>query len=350
MYHKQDIVRKVGKVKKQLAFARYCFSRGDDEWFTGEVRKLGKTKNVVELSAPGEDGAEVFYHIFIPATYAGFFASYNKVLSYLYFADRYHLTPVVEYDKAFPYAETGPVNGSTNPFEYYFRQPGGIPLAQMQKSAVVLECRRENNWLVNELNEKAENYVRSQRQIQEMGRIVRKYIRLQPQVEALIRMQTEALLKGKKTLGVHVRGTDYKWNYNGHPVCVTAEEYLEQAKALADQSGYEQIFLATDDLTAVSAFRDAFGERLVYYEDVTRSDGKVTVMRSQSSRENHHYLLGLEVLRDMLTLAACDGLVAGLSHVSYAVRFQKVSYEQSFEDLVILNKGINEHTQYNCPK
>ena len=350
MYHKQDIIRKAEKVKKQLEFARYCYGRGADEWFTEEVRKLGKAKNVVELSAPGDVGASVLYHIFIPATYAGFFASYNKVLAYLYFADQFHLMPVVEFDKAFPYAEQGPVNGSENPFEYYFRQPCGISLTQMRESAVVLECRRENNWLANELNGKAENYIRSERQIREMGRIVQKYIRLQPPVEALIRTQMDSLLQNRKTLGVHVRGTDYKWNYNGHPVCVTTEEYLKQAEALVGRHGYEQVFLATDDLTALSIFRDTFGEKLIYYRDVTRSAGKVTVMKSQSDRKDHHYLLGLEVLRDMMTLAACDGLVAGLSHVSYAVRFQKVSYGQSFGDLVILNKGINEHTRNNCPK
>ena len=86
MYHKQDIVRKVGKVKKQLAFARYCFSRGDDEWFTGEVRKLGKTKNVVELSAPGEDGTEVFYHIFI---YYNSFIVYIYIISCIFFISFY---------------------------------------------------------------------------------------------------------------------------------------------------------------------------------------------------------------------------------------------------------------------
>ena len=315
-----------------------------------KYKKLGKEKNVVNLNVNGDKETEACYHIFIPASYAGFFSNFNRVLAYLYFADQYGLTPVVEFSKENTYAEKEAVNGSENPFEYYFRQPSGISLEDMKNRKVVLESRRENSWLANELDEKAVNYMRSDRFVQEMGRMIRKYIRLQPVVEEQLYSQINGLLNKKNTLGVHVRGTDFKWNYNGHPVCVTTEEYLAEAKRLVQEKGYEQIFLATDDLDAVSVFRDAFQEKLVVYDDVTRSNGNVTVMKSESDRKNHHYLLGLEVLRDMLTLAECDGLLAGLSQVSYAVRFQKESYEKQFQDLVILNKGINEHTRYNCPK
>ena len=106
--------------------------------------------------------------------------------------------------------------------------------------------------------------------------------------------------------------------------------------------------MATDDKKTVEQFQMAFGDKLVYYKDVVRSDGDETVMKSQSQRENHHYLLGLEVLRDMLTLAACDGLAAGLSQVSYSARIQKKSMGQEYRDLVVLNKGINQHRE-NCP-
>lgn len=92
-----------------------------------------------------------------------------------------------------------------------------------------------------------------------------------------------------------------------------------------------------------------YGDKIVYYKDVLRSNGQETVMNSISNRENHHYMLGLEVLRDMLTLARCDGMVAGLSQVSIAARIQKASYNKEYEDLVIIDKGMNYHGKYNCP-
>lgn len=350
MYSIQDIENKFKKLKKRLAFARFCMPHGDDEWFTSEVKKLGRDKNLVALSVRGNQNSPVLYHIFIAPSYSGFFANYNRVLAYLYFADQYNLTPVVEYSSETMYAEEHPVNGTQNPYEYYFMQPAGVSLQELSESAVVLEGRRENCWLVNELNDKAVNYLHSDKYIQELGKIVKKYIRLNEGVQNYITQQTTALLNGKRTLGVHVRGTDFKWNYNGHPVCVTCQEYLEKAQEMVKNRNYEQVFLATDDLDAVEKFREIFSEKLVFYQDVTRSNGNVTVMKSESDRENHHYLLGREVLRDMMTLAECDGLLAGLSQVSYAVRFQKESYNKKFDDMVILNKGVNEHTKNNCPR
>ncbi len=350
VYQIKDISYKIGKLKKRLRFSYECFFRGDDEWFVSQVKKLGKEKNIVGISK-GEKGEEgILYHIFVPASYAGFFANYGKVLAYLYFADQYHLTPVVEFSKKNLYAEDYPVNGSKNPFEYYFMQPCGISLDEMREHGPILESRRENSWMANELDDEMINYVRSERFIQEMARIVQKYIRLNPKVEEKILTDKKNLLDNKKTLGVHVRGTDFKQNYNGHPVCITVQEYLQKAVELTEHKRYEQIFLATDDCSAVKMFRDRFGNKLKVYSDVMRSDGNITVMKSESERKDHHYLLGLEVLRDMMTLADCDGFLAGLSQVSYAVRFQKLSYDKQFEDLVILNKGINEHTNRNCPK
>lgn len=350
MYNIRDLKRKLNKLKKQIEFVRFCMSHGYDEWFTGEVKKLGVAKNRVEVVTYGEEQDKVLYHIYIPKTYSGFFANYNRVLAYLYFSDQHHLTPVVEYDRETMYAEENPVNGSSNPFEYYFDQPGGVSLDEMKKSGTVLAALRENSWLVNELEEVSVNYVHSERFVSEMGRIVKSYIRLNEPVKRYLMQQKAQLLGEKSVLGVHVRGTDFKQNYNGHPVFIPVEEFLQQAVKMMDQGKYDRIFLATDDLNAVEQFQAVFGEKLVYYDDVIRSNGEVTVMKSDLSRKNHHYLLGLEVLRDMMTLADCDGFLAGLSQVSYAVRFQKESYGRKFRDLEILYKGTNEHTNRNCPK
>ena len=152
-----------------------------------------------------------------------------------------------------------------------------------------------------------------------------------------------------RILAVHVRGTDFKQHYNGHPVQVSIEEYCQAAAKLFYDKHYEKVFLATDDLDAVERFQKEFGSRLLFYRDVVRSKGNDTVMHSLSERENHHYLLGVEVLRDVYSMAQCDGLVAGLSQVSYAARIQKKSVGEEYGDLVILDKGINYHQKENCP-
>ena len=73
-------------------------------------------------------------------------------------------------------------------------------------------------------------------------------------------------------------------------------------------------------------------------------------MNSRLNRKHHHYLLGLEVLRDMHALAACEGLLAGLSQVVSAARIHKKSIGGEYGDLMIMDKGINYHKKKNCPK
>lgn len=345
------ISRRVKQFQKRLKFAVYCFPKGDDARFVCNVKKTGKENNLVYIENYGEKKMEhVLYHIKMEYSGSGFFADHNRLLCFLYFADKYGMKPVVEYHQDYCYAEKHPVNGTNNPFEYYFKQPSDISLEEMYTCRGVIRSRKENTNDAIMLNENSNGYARTERYIGEMARITKKYLSLREEVRNEIWGQIHKLFKINmcgQILGVHFRGTDFKRNYNGHPVNLTIEDYfLEIDKRVAQ--GYQRIFLATDDLDAVVKMKERYGEKVIYYDDVVRSSGDETVMNSADGRENHHYRLGLEVLRDMFTLAECDGLIAGLSQVSIAARIQKKSYDKEYEDLVIIDKGMNYHKSLNC--
>ena len=328
--------------KSEFEFVKYCLQRRKDTRFVKNVMSIGADSSLVNMVAMGDErNSHPLYFVAPDASGSGFFADHNRLLCYLYYADFFGLTPVVEYSPGYCYAEKEAVNGTENPFEYYFEQPSGVSLEQMKKARTVIKSRKENAALAGQLNETGYGYDFSDEYLDELGRISGKYIRLNNHVNRWMTEQIEDVIGNRKTLGVHVRGTDFKRNYKGHPVKVTTQEYLEQAKKVFVEKEYEAIFLATDDAWALMMFRELFGDKLRYYSDVVRSDGDETVMKSQVSRKNHHYLLGLEVLRDMYTLAACDGFVAGLSQVSFAARIQKKAESKEYVDMVILDKGMN---------
>ncbi len=79
-------------------------------------------------------------------------------------------------------------------------------------------------------------------------------------------------------------------------------------------------------------------------EDTLRSGNHSGAHESISERPLHHYKLGLEVLRDIYTLANCDSLVCGLSQVSIAAQYINAAIGRKFKKVVILNNGINEKT------
>ena len=103
------------------------------------------------------------------------------------------------------------------------------------------------------------------------------------------------------------------------------------------------LLLATDDTGALKEFERCFGGKLSYYKDTFRSDADTSVAFSEDSRENHHYMLGLEVLRDRETLSRCGALIAGLSQVSLAARIRKAGLNKEYQDLCIIDPGIVKH-------
>ena len=279
----------------------------------------------------------LLYRIVIGSRGEGFFAEYRRLLNYLYYADRLHLIPYIEFTQDFTYAEKHSVLGTSNPFEYYFMQPC-VSGTETEEWRYVLHNRDCDQDFARKL--KPENgYDTSEEYLTAMAEVTEKYIRLNQETEKMLG-SIKNMLSGKKKLGVHVRLTDFRKNYYGHPVCITADRYLAAAKEALEKANFDQIFLATDDLATVQLFRGEFGDRLLYYPDVTRSDGGVSVAFSQSERENHHYLLGMEVLRDMETLALCDGLVAGKSQVSICACIQR-RVTGSYTYQKILSEGYN---------
>lgn len=346
----------MGRIKNtinKIKFAKYCFSKGADNRFVKSVMEIGTIPELVIVKKPDnlnmDSMDKIKYHINMEESKSGFFADYNKLLEFLFFADYYNLVPVVQYSDKFCYAEKEPVNGRINPFEYYFQQPV-MTIEEMLNSGSYIESRKDNIFLAKKLCQKQEGYTKSDDYLQAMGRIAGKYIKLQPDIKEKIEADIQTLKNYKdiKVLGVHVRGTDFKRNYNGHPIAITPERFLEEVKDVLKISSYDKVFLATDDMNAVELFKAELGDQVIYYNDVIRSTEDETVMKSVNERKNHHFLLGLEVLRDMYTLVDCDGLVAGLSQVSFAARIMKYSQNACYKELRIVDKGINYHRNRNC--
>lgn len=337
----------MNRIKDTYEYFRFCFQKRNDVRFKKIIRSIGDAPELVDLKHYGEKNSEKpIYHILPGASGSGFFADFNRLLAYLYYADYFGLQPVIEFDPGFMYAEKEPVNGTTNPFEYYFEQPSRISLDDVYSSRCVIQSRKENAALAGRLNSSGYGYDFSDEYIKEMGRIVREYITLNSKTQEYFSLKT-VLTDSKKYLGVHVRGTDFKRNYKGHPVSIPVEDYVSATKDLMKEGAYDFVFLATDDENALDTFKKTFGDRLCFNRDITRSAEDETVMRSQSDRENHHYKLGLEVLSDAYTLGRCDGLVAGVSQVSTAARFWKAADKEKYEDLRILFEGIN-HKGSTC--
>ncbi|MBE5740693.1 MAG: hypothetical protein E7349_07610 [Clostridiales bacterium] len=309
--------------------------------FVQDVLEMDKNASYVKICNAGKANGKLIY---VAKTMGcdGFFAELRFVLHEIYYADKYGFIPVATMSESSCYAEAYPVNGSKNPFEYYFKPTSNIAYQEAEMEyAYVRHTWVQRKQIELDTGMVENNYKITDRYMETMSNIVKKYLRYNDAVQAYLDENTQ-MLAGKKILGVHVRGADFKRGYKNHPFIVTTDEYIAQAKEDFEQGNYDGVFLATDDQEALEKFSEMFADKLYYYKDVIRTDGDETVMKSESDRDNHHYKLGLEVIRDMHTLSCCSGLIAGMSNVSIFARILKKSRGEEYQTLTIIDKGIKK--------
>ena len=336
----KKIIRKIMEDYPRLGVVLYYIKHSGDKEY--QSKAMQTDPQVFRFRKLGNENPDKsIYYIVMGDRGDGFFAEYGRLLMYLYVADRYGFTPVIRFTDEFRYSEKVPVNGYDNPFQYYFEEPCGIDPGSAENSRNVALSEFVHT-LDKELSKERRGlYGYTDRYIDIMGEIQRKYIRLNPVVKKYIDENVNRILgeSRERIIGVHFRGTDYKKGLDGHPKYTTAGEQIEKTKELLQKGSYDKIFLATDDNDALNEFKQEFGEKLVFYNDVYRGSGDTSVVFSMDQRELHRYKLGLEVLRDMNTLSGCGALIAGPSQVSLAARITKAAENKKYRDLIIIDKG-----------
>ena len=269
----------------------------------------------------------------------GFFAELGMTLIKLYFADERGMVPYILWGENYVYYEPDGIRGEKNAFLHYFQQASEVTSIEHACHVVY-----QAPWHCNQVKALygAVSYDVSQDYIDAMACMLGKYIRYNDETKSYLEREYYGLLKDKKTLAVHYRGTDFNKGYNNHPIPVQVEQEIQKVKELLEQKDYEQIFLATDENAVVERFREEFGGLVKVYEDTYRDDGSgESIAFSKSEREHHHYRLGLEVLRDQYTLTNCAGIVCGYSNITFIARvMRRAWFEQEWEDYCLINNGL----------
>ncbi|HBI59614.1 MAG TPA: hypothetical protein DDY31_00120 [Lachnospiraceae bacterium] len=327
---------------RKLYYLLRCFHHINDESFVRDFNN--ESLSILGITSNGnKHKGKILYRI--EDGQSGFFANYVRVLFSLWYADTMGMYPVVIWGDKCPYYEKDGVNGIFNVWEYYFEQYEDYHIDDLDSAYRVSGTVKDIKKLVFGIDT---DYMLTEECIQELGRIMKKYICLKPAIRDYIDQNVKSILGGKKTLGVQIRMGIMLNNFNNHPIVPTLDEYIEEVKKVY-KKGYEQIFLATDDNRALERMRKEFGDCVVYYSDTTRVDGAYSTYCVNTIEKLHNYKCGLEVLLDMYTLAGCNALVAGLSKVSFSAQIAKASFGEAYEDLQMIDKGLN-HNGRTSPK
>lgn len=247
---------KKNKGFKILEFLRQYQLHGEEEEFKKMVLEGYHNPDFLELRSCGDDyHGKVVYHIGAYGCEVGFFAEFIFLLMRLYFAEDRGFLPYVYWGDDFLYYEAG--EREQNAFLHYF-----CPVSEVTSSENAAHVIMATHYHIMDVQKRlnTHGYIVSEEYMDACSSMIKKYIRYNEKTQAYLEKGYEQLIGDKKALAVHFRGTDYRRQYNNHPVFVTIEEEIEKARELYNAKGYETIFLATDEQEAVEAFRKEFGD------------------------------------------------------------------------------------------
>lgn len=331
-----DILRR----SEKLVYWNRCRIHRNDPEFRRMVLNGYENPDFVELHSYGREYVgKTVYLIEERGAGVGFFAEFGVTLIHLYFAYERGFVPCVQWGEDYLYYEPEGVEGEKNAFLYFFE-----PVSEVTdiRHACHVVRTQESHYVQVKAQFDAVSYDVSDAYVDAMALMVKNYIRYNEPTRNYLEREYHNLLGDGKVLGVHFRGTDFRKGYNNHPIPVQIEQEIERVKMLLDKSGYDRIFLATDEQAAVERFREAFGDKVCVYEDTFRDEGTdESIAFSEGNRDRHRYLLAREVVRDQYTLTHCDGLVCGYSNVTFIARvMRRAWFGREWDDFELIDNGL----------
>lgn len=268
-------------------------------------------------------------------------ANYSYVLAHIIYADKHGWLPIVDqiHDPVNT-KEDFPINGTQNPWEYFWCQPIPYSLEEVYHSKHVVLSKR--SWyLPGDLGYSAEKHkdkmlLRRYHELSEripLNRVTREH------VDAVVK---EFFPQGGRVLGISMRrgGTAREDTYHApnHPIQPTPEEMLAAVQEKMKLWSIDFVFLATEEQHYVEYFSAALEDKLIYLPR-KRYVGwkKYTEEENPLYQPGRRYQTALEYLTEMEMLARCQCLIGSITS---GLRYALIRNGARFEHVEILENGF----------
>jgi hypothetical protein len=227
----------------------------------------------------------------------GIFSNLTFVVNHIKIALDMGFIPIVDMDNYTTiYNENKKICSTYNSWEYYYEQISPYSLDEVYKSKNIIITSStfysEIDFSYNITDKK------------ELLDIFYKHIKVKKNKLKTIQYLKKKLFKDKKVLGVHFRGTGYKYARNPYPV--TANQMINKINEILEKENYEKIFLMTEDSYNFKKIKEYYGEKIISLSTTVRGKTNQEVY-DKYPRDRHRYKLGRDVLIETYLLSYCDG-------------------------------------------
>lgn len=171
-----------------------------------------------------------------------------------------------------------------------------------------------------------------------------RYLRFNDQTYSYFNDELQSLLTSKEVLGVFMRGTDYiNLKPKNHPKVPSIAEMFKSVDKELKNNLYRKIYLATEDITIVQAFKEKYGKsfvltnKTIYLNEDYNKDKWISNI--VLGIKDEYYQRGLTYLSSMNILANCSSIVACVAGgSSLAITLNNNKYKH----LKLIKKGFNK--------
>ena len=345
IHQKDDIMRSnISRSKKgqyKLFFFSHLFYYGirngkmilrhPREFLIKNIQKEFTVKNIL-----GIGHKERYYVIRCNQPNCGMFAIFMYVLDHIAYAKDNGYIPVLEMEKyECLYKEKEKVNGTYDPWQYYFLPVTEVTWKQKWKAHSITYGKM--GFLrykgIYYFAQKWKNILPEKERIAELHNLVEQYIRFRPELQQELESRyREITERYHRILGIHVRGTDMYVAGKQHNKPSSKLVDFSLVREIVEKNNIDGIFLCTDDKGVVAKFKKNFEDTVFVTDSIRQEDGKMEGVHFDQTlgkgRQLHKYLLGKEVITDMYILSKCNVLMCGPSNVAYAaIIYNNCSYE-----------------------
>ena len=278
---------------------------------------------------------KIFYVIRRKDKASGLFSYYRTVLSGIVKAISGGMIPIVDMQSTENIIIENNYINKINAWEYFFYQPMGYSLADVQHAKnVVLSNSSEN--IKNEPDSFIFDNVDSLNFWRENAH---KWIRIKKEWVQKVNNKYMALSGGKPMLGVLMRGTDYMTMkpYN-HPIQPRVNDVINKCKSFIDTHEHcYRIFLATEDIDIYKTFHNVFGDKMVVNQSLY-FESKEKEWISDIIQNSHISLVkkNKEYFEAIMILSMCPYIIGGRTGGMIGAMLMSNGYDYQY----IYNLGV----------
>lgn len=268
-------------------------------------------------------------------------ANYSYAVSHIAYAKERGWIPIIDqlhypvYNK-----EDGPINGTENPWEYFWRQPWDVTLEEVYQSKHVVLSKR--SWYAPGNPEYSIEAHQDKTQITKYHTLME-----EAPLNDVVRQYKESC-KSKifpthgKVIGVPMRNGGHSrsspYHAPGHPIQPEREELADIVGQRLKEWGADYVFLTTEENDNIAFFQRRFPNQIIYLPRERYNGWRIFTKEYPNPlyKSGKRYQTSLDYLVEMELLADCDALIGSItSGLRYAIFRNGGRYEH----LEILDRG-----------